>query len=139
MIASSSLSFIGVFWHSGSECCPLNAWRALRNSQVNLHRQCSSIVGFILIKMKHGSIKSSNNLVVVVIVVVVLVIVVVGVVAIAAVVVVAAACSSSSSSSGCSGIVLAQLIVYQSTCEKCCRHSPVPLLVSSRHDNLEQI
>ena len=148
MIASSSLSFIGVFWHSGSECCPLNAWRALRNSQVNLHRQCSSIVGFILIKMKHGSIKSSNNLVVVVIVVVVLVIVVVGVVAIAAVVVavavavvvvvVAAACSSSSSS-GCSGIVLAQLIVYQSTCEKCCRHSPVPLLVSSRHDNLEHI
>ena len=80
---------------------------------------------------------------------VVLVSVVVGVVAIAAVVVVvavavvvvvvAAACSSSSSSSGCSGIVLAQLIVYQSTCEKCCRHSPVPLLVSSRHDNLEQI
>ena len=149
MIASSSLSFIGVFWYSGSECCPLNAWRALRNSQGNLHRQCSSIVGFILIKMKHGSIKSSNNLVVVVIVVVVLVIVVVGVVAIAAVVVVvavavvvvvvAAACSSSSSSSGCSGIVLAQLIVYQSTCEKCCRHSPVPLLVSSRHDNLEQI
>ena len=148
MIASSSLSFIGVFWHSGSECCPLKAWRALRNSQVNLHRQCSSIVGFILIKMKHGSIKSSNNLVVLVIVVVVLVIVVVGVVAIAAVVVavavavvvvvVAAACSSSSSS-GCSGIVLAQLIVYQSTCEKCCRHSPVPLLVSSRHDNLEQI
>ena len=148
MIASSSLSFIGVFWHSGSECCPLNAWRALRNSQVNLHRQCSSIVGFILIKMKHGSIKSSNNLVVVVIVVVVLVIVVVGVAAIAAVVVavavavvvvvVAAACSSSSSS-GCSGIVLAQLIVYQSTCEKCCRHSPVPLLVSSRHDNLEHI
>ena len=148
MIASSSLSFIGVFWHSGSECCPLNAWRALRNSQVNLHRQCSSIVGFILIKMKHGSIKSSNNLVVVVIVVVVLVIVVVGVAAIAAVVVavavavvvvvVAAACSSSSSS-GCSGIVLAQLIVYQSACEKCCRHSPVPPLVSSRHDNLGHI
>ena len=149
MIASSSLSFIGVFWHSGSECCLLNAWRALRNSQVNLHRQCSSIIWFILIKMKHGSIKSSNNLVVVVIVVVVVVVVVVGVVVIAAVVVavavavvvvvLAAACTSSSSSSGCSGIVLAQLIVYQSTCEKCCRHSPVPPLVSSRHVNLEHI
>ena len=150
MIASSSLSFIGVFWHSGSECCPLNAWWALQNSQVNLHRQCSSIVWFILIKMKHGSIKSSNNLVVVVIVVVVVVVVVVGVVVIAAVVVavavavvvvvvLAAACTSSSSSSGCSGIVLAQLIVYQSACEKCCRHSPVPPLVSSRHDNLGHI
>ena len=77
---------------------------------------------------------------------VVVVVVVVGVVVIAAVVVavavavvvvvLAAACtSSSSSSSGCSGIVLAQLIVYQSTCEKYCRHSPVPPLVSSRHDN----
>ena len=80
---------------------------------------------------------------------VVVVVVVVGVVVIAAVVVavavavvvvvLAAVCTSSSSSSGCSGIVLGQLIVYQSTCEKCCRHSPVPPLVSSRHDNLGHI
>ena len=36
-------------------------------------------------------------------------------------------------------VVLLQLVIYQSTCEKCCRHSPVPPLVSSRHDNLEHI
>ena len=36
-------------------------------------------------------------------------------------------------------VVLLQLVIYQSTCEKCCCHSPVPPLVSSRHDNLEHI